>query len=109
MDHKECHCNGTHAECMYCGGTGKINSNEVEIIPIVSSEKEKLKEAKELDDYLHKKSEKLYVSENTSELGQAERLKFNRKKKAKLAKKKKLKEERKKKKNTILVLDKTKS
>ena len=102
MDHKNCQCNGTHAECMYCGGTGKINSNKIEIIPIVSNEKEKLKEAKDLDHYLHKKSEKQYVSENTSELGQAERLKFNRKKKAKMTKKKKQKEVRKKKENTIL-------
>ena len=60
-----CRCSGFNADCVYCGGSGRILSGKIEIIKTEATEKVLKKEIEDLDEYLHKGGEKLYESKPT--------------------------------------------
>jgi len=59
-----CKCGGTSEHCIYCGGTGVVLSEKIEIIKTVVTEIMRAKEVQDLEEYLHKNDEKLYESEH---------------------------------------------
>jgi hypothetical protein len=60
MDTIRCKCDGRNEECIYCGGTGEIKQDLIEIIKTEPDKKALQKQNSELEQYLHNDSEKLY-------------------------------------------------
>ena len=103
MDNKPCKCGGFNEECPNCFGSGIIKSEKVETFQRIPSKEELIRENKEMNEYLHPKSEKLYIE--TSKSLKAPK-KENKKKPGKQLKIEDKKVSRgKKKKSTIFVLD----
>jgi hypothetical protein len=86
-------------ECIYCGGSGYLTNEKIEIIKIYVEPSKLEKEHKELQAYLHPKHvQKLYVTEPNPPKKGKKGLKGNAKKK-----KKNVKSKSKKKKKTLNV------
>lgn len=103
MDDKPCKCGGSNEECPHCFGSGTIRSERVETFPRTPTKEELIKQEKEMNEYLHPKSEKLYVE--TLKSPKAEKNKNKQKTRKQLKIEDKKVRRGKKKKSTIFVLD----
>jgi len=105
MNTTKCRCDGMNEECIFCGGSGFLTEERVEIIKTIVDKSKLRKENKELDNYLHpnleKDKDKRFKIAKVLKKGSLKRIKP--KKKTKAAKKKRSK------KKTITVKELTKS